>query len=70
MYTKFEYFKKTADLLGSKCEDIEEKNRAESTMKKYLLNKVHELEGLHINSSTEVIQHRKEVVVRELSNPF
>ncbi len=48
----------------STCEDLEAKYQSEGNIKKYLVNKVKELEGLNISTSTEVIQHRKEVAVR------
>ena len=63
LHTKFEYFKGRCDTLASQCEDLEAKYQAESGMKKYLLVKARELEGMYMSTSTEIIQHRKEVAV-------
>lgn len=63
LYTKFEYFKKKHDEILSKYEDLEMKYKTESEMKKYLLGKVRDLEGMQINISTEIIQYKKEIIV-------
>ena len=63
MFTKFEYFKKRAEILASQCEDIQEKYQTENNMKIHLLNKVRELEGQYVSSTAEVIQHRKDAFV-------
>jgi len=68
LYTKFEYFKKHSNGLASQYDDIKEKYKAESDMKKHFLNKVRELESMYMSISAEVIQYKKDAVVSINSN--
>ncbi len=69
MYGKFEYFKKKADELELRCEDLSAKYISESEIKKYLAGKLRELEGMQIRISTDIIQFRKEAMVRPFFEP-
>ena len=68
LFQRFKQIKARVDELESKCEDLSAKYVTEFDIKKYLANKLKEMEGSQIRISAEIIQKKKTATVINKKN--